>query len=53
VNALLRWPAIFYPEATGQSLIAAANWIASSVGAVFTIVLLAVYLPPRRRRRHL
>jgi hypothetical protein len=45
VNALLRWPAVFYPDATAQSLIAAANWMATAVGAVFTIVLLAVYLP--------
>jgi hypothetical protein len=44
-NALLRWPAIFYPDATGQSLIAAANWMATALGAVFTVVLLAVYLP--------
>jgi hypothetical protein len=45
VNALLRWPATFYPDPIGQSLIGAANWASTAVGAVFTIVLLAVYLP--------
>ena len=45
LNALIRWPAMFYPDAIGQSLIATANWVATAVGAVSTIVLLAVYLP--------
>jgi len=45
VAALLRWPTVFYPETTAQAMVTTANCVATAIGAIFTVVLLAVYLP--------
>jgi hypothetical protein len=43
IDALYRWPAVFQGT-NAQALIDAANGVATAFGAVFTVVLLAVYL---------